>query len=44
MELSHLGLKLGGFNNEVTALQSDHCNNILQFHYITKQILIIFRS
>ena len=24
MDLSHLGLKLGGCNNEVAALQSDH--------------------
>ena len=44
MELSHLGLELGGCNSEVAALQSDHYDNILQFHYITKRILIIFRS
>ena len=25
MDLSHFRLKLGGFNNEVAALQSDRC-------------------
>ena len=30
MDLSNLGLELGGCNNEVTALQSDHYTEVLQ--------------
>ena len=28
MDLSHLGLELGGCNNELAALQSDHCTAV----------------
>ena len=30
MDLSNLGLELGGCNNEVAALQSDHYTEVLQ--------------
>ena len=28
MDLSHLGLELGGYNNELAALQSDHYTEV----------------
>ena len=33
MDLSHLGLKLGGCNNEVAALKSDHNTEVTLYYY-----------
>ena len=35
MDLSHLGLKLGGCNDEVAALQSDHYTEVTLYMHGT---------